>query len=240
MIYKLIESQQMILEDPSRHFLKDCLIMDKYLSAVNYENHQVLIDIHSVVGYCNYEGHPGVMTVTDYKTHHCANKKCPMFQPYKTFPYWKKHKSELTNFYSGSSKKAFDEREKQRRIREEKEKHKRQVAKEMELKKQKEQLAQQEHIKALKLYIELLFGETSTYEMYVAKIEYLGKQRYKVFLVSKYDDYYDMSFLSYVIENLKRAYPGKYTFQRMKSPYGNYATLYEWEHRKKVMKGMAV
>ena len=241
MIYKLIESQQMVLEDPSRHFLKECLIMDKYLSAVNNENRQVLIDIHSIVGYCKYDGHPGLMTVSDYKTHHCANKKCPLFQPYKSFPYWKKHKIELSYFQSDPALKKRAEEEKERKRKQaEREENKRQKAKALELQRRQEQLEQQDRIASLKVYIEQLFGETSAYEMFVAKIEYLGKHRYKVFLVSTYDDYYDMSFLPYVIENLKKVYPGKYTFQRMKSPYGNFATVYEWEHRKKLMKGKAV
>lgn len=119
MIYKLIESQQMVLEDPSRHFLKECLIMDKYLSAVNNENRQALFDIHSIVGYCKFEGHPVLMTISDYKTHHCANKKCPLFQPYKSFPYRKKHKIELSFFQSDPAliKKAEEEKAKSQRVR---------------------------------------------------------------------------------------------------------------------------
>lgn len=235
MIYKLIDSQQAVLEESAQRLLRQCLLMGKYLHAVTDDNRQILIDIHSVVGYCHYAGHPGVMTVSDYKEHRCCKKQCEQFQPYMKFPYWKKHKEELLCFCDDPKLREAVEQERQIKAQKaQQEALKRRQALEKAEQQAKERQQKEAFARKLSYYIEQLFGETSTYEMSVAKIECISNNSYRVYLVSEYDEYYDMSFLDYIIPALKKAYPGKYAFQRMRSPYGKFATRYEWIHRKKL------
>lgn len=164
----------------------------------------------NIVGFCHCGLHRGYMTSKTIKSHECLEKACHHLEKYEDCSYWK-------------TKREYEEAQRRK-------KEQLKLDKFIEQKRAKEL---QNKLDSMKMIAEQLIGDTSHYEVHITKIEQISKYNYKIFYVTEDSDFCYSTFTKYVAENMKKSFGAGFAFQRMKNAYGEYATWYEWVHRRK-------